>query len=73
MASLIWVATSKLSIRIMSAVSVIGEFCVVARSALTIGMLKEEVRLVWMNALGMPHLWVNVQGESGGALMESDI
>lgn len=54
----------------MAAVSVIGEFCVVAGSASTIGMLKGEAGPAWLNALGLPHLWVNVQGESGGSLME---
>jgi len=54
----------------MAAVSVIGEFCVVAGSASTIGMLKGEGGPAWLNALGLPHLWVNVQGESGGSLTE---
>ena len=54
----------------MAAVSIIGEFCVVAGSASTIGMLKGEEGPEWLNALGLPHLWVNVQGESGGSLME---
>lgn len=53
----------------MAAVSVIGEFCVVAGSASTIGMLKGEEGPAWLNALGLPHLWVNVHGESGGSLM----
>lgn len=53
----------------MAAVSVIGEFCVVAGSASTIGMLKGEEGPAWLSALGLPHLWVNVQGESGGSLM----
>jgi thiamine biosynthesis lipoprotein len=53
----------------MAAVSVISEFCVVAGSASTIGMLKGEEGPAWLNALGLPHLWVNVQGESGGSLM----
>jgi len=54
----------------MAAVSVIGEFCVVAGSASTIGMLKEEQGPDWLNELGLPHLWVNVHGESGGSLIE---
>lgn len=54
----------------MAAVSVIGEFCVVAGSASTIGMLKGEDGPAWLQALGLPHLWVNVSGESGGSLME---
>ena len=53
----------------MAAVSVIGEFCVVAGSASTIAMLKGQEGPEWLNALGLPHLWVNVQGESGGSLM----
>ena len=52
----------------MAAVSVIGEFCVVAGSASTIGMLKEEQGSDWLNALGLPHLWVNVHGDVGGSL-----
>ncbi len=52
----------------MAAVSVIGEFCVVAGSASTIGMLKEEQGTNWLKELGLPHLWVNVHGEVGGSL-----
>lgn len=55
----------------MAAVSVVGEFCVVAGSASTIGMLKEEQGPGWLDELGLPHLWVNVQGVIGGSLMES--
>lgn len=54
----------------MAAVSVIGEFCVVAGSASTIGMLKGENGPQWLSELGLPYLWVNVQGESGGSLLE---
>ncbi len=52
----------------MAAVSVIGEFCVVAGSASTIGMLKEKDGADWLDTLGLPHLWVNVQGDVGGSL-----
>lgn len=52
----------------MAAVSVIGEFCVVAGSASTIGMLKEEQGSNWLNELGLPHLWMNVYGKVGGSL-----
>jgi thiamine biosynthesis lipoprotein len=52
----------------MAAVSVIGEFCVVAGSASTIGMLKEEQGPNWLKELGLPHLWMNVQGEMGESL-----
>ncbi|PXW84931.1 thiamine biosynthesis lipoprotein [Nitrosomonas sp. Nm84] len=56
----------------MAAVSVIGDFCVVAGSASTIGMLKEEQGADWLDALGLPHLWVNVHGEMGGSLVDDD-
>lgn len=57
----------------MAAVSVIGEFCVVAGSASTIGMLKGENGPQWLSELGLPYLWVNVQGESGGSLLEKTV
>lgn len=56
----------------MASVSVIGDFCVVAGSASTIGMLKEERGSDWLNELGLPHLWVNVSGEMGGSLELDD-
>ena len=52
----------------MAAVSVIGEFCVVAGSVSTIGMLKEAQGPAWLNELGLPHLWVDVHGNIGGPL-----
>ncbi len=60
-------------VNFMAAVSVIGEFCVVAGSASTIGMLKGAEGPQWLNELGLPHLWVNVQGESGGSLLEKAV
>ena len=57
----------------MAGVSVIGEFCVVAGSASTIGMLKEEEGPAWLDALGLPHVWVNVRGEFGGSLIEEAV
>ncbi|UJP06390.1 MAG: FAD:protein FMN transferase [Nitrosomonas sp.] len=53
----------------MAAVSVVGEFCVVAGSASTIGMLKGEGGPDWLAALGLPHLWVDVRGVCGGSLI----
>lgn len=55
-------------VRYLAAVSVVGDFCVVAGSASTIAMLKEESGLAWLENLGLPHLWINVQGETGGSL-----
>lgn len=55
-------------VRRMASVSVIGDFCVVAGSAATIAMLKEDEGPEWLNALGLPHLWVDVEGKVGGSL-----
>jgi len=52
----------------MAAVSVVGDFCVVAGSASTIAMLKEDKGPAWLEELGLPHLWVNTRGEVGGTL-----
>jgi thiamine biosynthesis lipoprotein len=59
----------------LAAVSVLGDFCVVAGSAATIAMLKEENGPAWLEGLGLPHIWVDVHGKTGGslaALMVSD-
>ncbi|NOQ14015.1 MAG: FAD:protein FMN transferase [Methyloprofundus sp.] len=58
-------------VRYMSSVSVVGDFCVVAGSASTIAMLKEEKGAEWLESLALPHLWSNVSGEDGGSLMSS--
>ena len=55
-------------VRHLAAVSVIGDFCVVAGSASTIAMLKEDKGPSWLESLGLPHLWVNVQSDMGGTL-----
>lgn len=55
----------------MASVSVIGNFCLIAGSASTIGMLKEDKGPDWLKALGLPHIWVNVDGEVGGVLVEN--
>lgn len=57
-------------VRHLAAVSVVGDFCVVAGSASTIAMLKESEGTGWLNDLGLPYLWVDVQGEVGGSLCE---
>ncbi|NOQ16642.1 MAG: FAD:protein FMN transferase [Methyloprofundus sp.] len=56
-------------VKYMSSVSVVGDFCVVAGSASTIAMLKEEKGAKWLEDLALPHLWSNVLGEDGGSLM----
>ncbi|MCU0735179.1 MAG: FAD:protein FMN transferase [Methylotetracoccus sp.] len=56
-------------VRHLAAVSVVGELCVVAGSASTIAMLKEEQGPAWLEALGLPHFWVDVNGQVGGSLV----
>jgi thiamine biosynthesis lipoprotein len=57
-------------VRHLAAVSVAGDFCVVAGSASTIAMLKEADGPAWLEALGLPQLWGGVGGETGGPLAE---
>ena len=52
----------------LAAVNVVAEFCVVAGSAATIAMLKEAEGPAWLRQLGLPHLWVDVNGQLGGSL-----
>jgi hypothetical protein len=52
------------------AVSVLVDFCLVAGSASTIAMLKEDAGPAWLAELGLPRLWVDVDGEVGGTLAE---
>ncbi|NOU25359.1 MAG: FAD:protein FMN transferase, partial [Methylotenera sp.] len=52
----------------LAAVSVVGDFCVVAGSASTIAMLKQADGANWLENLGLPHLWVDMQGDVGGSL-----
>ena len=55
-------------VRHLAAVSVVAEFCVIAGSAATIVMLKEEQGPAWLVELGLRHRWIDVQGGSGGNL-----
>ena len=55
-------------VRHLAAVSVVGEFCVVAGSASTIALLKEAQGPDWLAQFGLPHVWVDAQGNSGGPL-----
>ena len=56
-------------VKCMSSVSVVSDFCVVAGSASTIAMLKEEKGPAWLEELALPHLWSNVSGKDGGSLI----
>ncbi len=53
----------------LASVSVVGELCVVAGSASTIAMLKEEEGASWLENLGLPYCWVDVHGKTGGSLI----
>jgi FAD:protein FMN transferase len=55
-------------VRHLAAVSVVADFCVVAGSASTIALLKEEAGPAWLAQLGLSHLWVDVTGRTGGSL-----
>jgi thiamine biosynthesis lipoprotein len=57
-------------VRHLSSVSVIGDFCVIAGSASTIAMLKEEEGPAFLESMGLPHLWVDVHGVEGGSLLK---
>jgi thiamine biosynthesis lipoprotein len=50
----------------LASVSVVAEFCVVAGSASTIAMLMEEQGPPWLDAMGILHYWVDVDGLEGG-------
>jgi Membrane-associated lipoprotein involved in thiamine biosynthesis len=55
-------------VRHLASVSVVGDFCLVAGSASTIAMLKEDNGPAWLEDLGLPNFWVDVHGEAGGSL-----
>ncbi|MGV3590776.1 MAG: FAD:protein FMN transferase [Gammaproteobacteria bacterium] len=55
-------------VRHLAAVSVAADYCVIAGSAATIGMLLEHDGPEWLRQLGLPHVWVDVEGNCGGSL-----
>ncbi len=55
-------------VRQLAAVSVVADLCVLAGSASTIAMLKDAEGPAWLEALGLPHLWVDTAGRVGGSL-----
>ena len=54
-------------VRHLASVSVVAERCVLAGSAATIAMLREQEGPDWLAASGLPHLWVDVDGRAGGS------
>lgn len=55
-------------VEFMASASVVAPLCVVAGSASTIAMLKGREGPDWLARLGLPALWVDVDGRSGGSL-----
>ncbi|MEZ4278735.1 MAG: FAD:protein FMN transferase [Myxococcota bacterium] len=55
-------------VRFMASASVLAPLCVVAGSASTIALLRAEQGPAWLEALGLPCLWVDVEGRLGGSL-----
>jgi thiamine biosynthesis lipoprotein len=57
-------------VRRLASVSVVAPHCVVAGSAATIALLKEESGPAWLEQLGLPCHWIDVDGNTGGALSQ---
>jgi len=55
-------------VRGLAGVSVVAPQCLVAGSATTIAMLKGSKGEAWLEALGLPHLWVRADTTRGGSL-----
>jgi FAD:protein FMN transferase len=55
--------------RCLAAVSVAAELCVLAGSASTIAILKEDAGVEWLKELGLSHHWIDVNGRRGGSLL----
>jgi len=58
-------------VRFMASASVVAPLCVVAGSASTIALLRGEAGPAWLRGLGLPCLWVDVDGRAGGDLARS--
>ncbi len=55
-------------VQYLAAVTVVADLCVLAGSAATIGMLKEQAGPTWLAGLGLDYLWVDTAGGAGGTL-----
>ena len=55
-------------VRFMASASAVAPLCVVAGSASTIALLRGEQGPAWLESLGLPCLWVDVEGRVGGSL-----
>lgn len=54
-------------------VSVIAASCLVAGSLSTIAMLKGRAGIEWLRSLDVPHLWIDAEGDRGGAGVFADL
>lgn len=54
----------------LAAVTVVSDFCVVAGSASTVAMLKQQQGPNWLSQLQLPHLWIDTEGRQGGSLYQ---
>jgi thiamine biosynthesis lipoprotein len=59
-------------VRGLCSVSVVADQCLVAGTLSTIAMLKGLDGIGWLNGLGVPHLWMDDQGHSGGSASRPD-
>jgi thiamine biosynthesis lipoprotein len=55
----------------LASVTVLADFCVLAGSAATIALLRAAAGPAWLAQLGLPHLWVDTRGHSGGTLVRT--
>jgi FAD:protein FMN transferase len=51
----------------LSSVTVVADQCILAGSVSTTAMLKETSGPDWLEALGLPHVWVGLDGTVGGS------
>ena len=55
-------------VQYFSSVTVVSNFCVLAGSASTIAMLKEENGAQWLTNLNLAHQWIDHEGNVGGSI-----
>jgi thiamine biosynthesis lipoprotein len=60
-------------VRRLASVSVVADLCIVAGSAATIAMLKEDDGPAWLDSAAVPSLWVDVDGAIGGSLARAGV
>jgi thiamine biosynthesis lipoprotein len=52
----------------LTSASAVAERCLVAGTATTVALLRGAAGPGWLAALGLPHLWVDAEGQVGGTL-----